>query len=157
MKIEKYLQQSPVFALYRAQGALIDHLQNLLKKNDLHLLQALILTALFFEDAEIRPRDLAKTFQVSNSTLSHALHGLEKRSLVIRSLHPSDARGYLIHTTGVGKKKALTLVKLFDKIQEELETQMGVRSFRDFVRTLDKLISVYRLAFSQTGRLSSFD
>ncbi|MCB0411206.1 MAG: MarR family transcriptional regulator [Bdellovibrionales bacterium] len=148
MKIEKYLSQSPIFALYRTQGALIDNLQRVLMKEDVHLLQGLILTALFFEERDVRPFEISSAFQVSKSNLSHALRGLEKKGFLKRSMHSTDARGYLFNLTSQGKKKALNLVKLFDEIQDELEKKMGVRSFRDFVQNLETLIKVYNSRFS---------
>src|SRR5882724_3106522 len=95
MRIRKYLSQSPVFALYQAQGSLIEHIQDRLSKEDVHLLQGLLLTSLFFEEREVRPLELAKEFGVSKSNLSHAMRDLEKKGFIKRNMHGSDARGYL--------------------------------------------------------------
>ncbi len=144
MKINNFLAESPIFALYQAQGHLINHLQNELQKHDVHLIQGLILTALFFEDREVRPKELSKTFQMTPSNLSHLLRDLEKKELVKRSMHESDARGYVFTLTAAGKKKSLSLIKIFDTIQTKLEKKVGVKSFKDFVNKITKVTNAYQ-------------
>lgn len=150
MKIEHYLAESPVFALYRAQSLLVDTLQRELAKEGVHFLQGLILTACFFESKELRPRDFAQVFRVSNSNLSHALRDLERKKYLRRSLHREDARGYLFQITPHGRKKALSLMSMFNAIQSEMEVSLGVRSFRDFVAQLDAMTNVVRERYPST-------
>ncbi len=148
MKIQKYLSQSPIFALYQTQGSLIDHLQRTLSKQGVHLLQGLILTACFFEATPVRPYQLVLTFRVSKSNLSHSLRGLEKKGFLKRFMVTADARGYDFQLTPQGKKKALTLIKIFNEIQEKMEMKMGVHSFNDFVQSLEKLTKIYHLTIN---------
>jgi DNA-binding MarR family transcriptional regulator len=147
MRIRKYLSQSPVFALYQAQGSLIEHIQDRLSKEGVHLLQGLLLTAIFFEEKEVRPMELLKEFKVSKSNLSHAMRDMEKKGFLKRTMHESDARGYLFSLSNLGRKKATGLIKIFDEVQDELEKGIGVRSVKDFVQNVTEVVLTYDSKF----------
>lgn len=144
MKIRKFLSESPVFALYQANSLVIEPMQSRLANYDVHLLQGLILTAFFFEDREVRPRELFSVFKVSKSNLSHALRSLERKGLVKRTTQAKDARGYWFSLTAVGRKKALLLVKDFDEIENLLEKTVGKKAINQFVNTTIRIRSVYQ-------------
>lgn len=139
MKIEKFLSQSPIFALYAANSHVVDTFQARLAGHDVHLLQGLILTAMLFEERPLRPSELIRSFAVENSTLSHALRGLEKKSWIRRDLHHLDARGYVFSLSPAGKRKAVALVKEFDLAQNELERGLGARRIREIVEDIGRL------------------
>ncbi len=92
---------------------------------DVHFIQALILTGLFFEDKPTQPSQLAKVLKVGRSNISHCLRDLEKKQLIERSIHRSDARAYLIELTKNGRRKASKLIRLFDFAQEKMEARGG--------------------------------
>jgi DNA-binding MarR family transcriptional regulator len=142
MKIAAFLSESPVFAIYQAQE-MLDAFQKQLEGYNVHFLQALILTALFFEDREVRPKEFQKEFGVTNSSLSHALRDLERKALVKRALHSSDARGYLFSLTPLGRKRAQALINVFDRVQSGLEKLTKVRSFRAFVAEIQSIVESY--------------
>lgn len=142
MKIRKYLTQSPIFALYRAQNLVVERFQQKLKRNDVHLLQGLILTAIFFEDKEVRPFELQSALKVEKSNLSHALRGLERKGLIKRSMHSSDARGYIFSLTPAGRKSTLDLIKEFDKIQGQIEGQLGKKT-SEIIAGVQELVSAF--------------
>ncbi|HEY8270006.1 MAG TPA: winged helix DNA-binding protein [Pseudobdellovibrionaceae bacterium] len=144
MKINKFIAQSPIFALYRGNSLLVEPFQMRLAKEGVHLLQGLILTALFFEEREVRPFELAKAFQVSKSNLSHSLRSLEKKGWLKRAMHSEDARGYLFSLTASGKKKALILIKSFDEVEGELEKKIGTKNTKEFVNVLNQFVTDYR-------------
>lgn len=126
MKISKYLEQSPVFAINSAYEATIPALNRRLKKEDVNLLQGLVLTALFFEGkSDITPSMLAEQFQTSRGNMSHILSHLEYRGWIKRILDPKDARKFYIELKPDGKKKALSLIKIYDLIQDLFEKELG--------------------------------
>lgn len=143
MKINRFINQSPIYSLYHAQCQILEPLQRQLSSHDVHFLQGLILTAIFFEEREVRPLELQKVFGVEASNLSHSLRGLEKRGFLKRSIHPQDARGYLFSLTPNGKKKTLTLIKEFDGIQDKIEQLLGVKKTKDIVDGILQLISSF--------------
>jgi DNA-binding MarR family transcriptional regulator len=149
MKIKKFLSQSPIFAMYQAQSQVLEVFQDHLGRHDVHLLQGLILTALFFEDKEVRPLDLRAVFNTEASNLSHSLRGLEKKGFVKRSMHPTDARGYLFGLTPSGKKKALLLMKDFDAIQDGFEKVIGIKRTREIVEGQQSLTQLFSKNFPQ--------
>ncbi len=92
----------------------------------------------------MRPFELSRDFQVERSTISHAIRGLEKKGWLKRVIHPTDARGYMLSLSPSGKKKAMTLVKIFDQAQESLEENFGTRKLREAVDSINALRKCYR-------------
>jgi DNA-binding MarR family transcriptional regulator len=126
MKISKYLQQSPVFAINSAYEAIIPNLNNRLKKEGVNLLQGLVLTALFFEgSSDLTPSTLANQFKTSRGNMSHIISHLEYKGWVRRNLDPQDARKFYIELKPEGRRKALSLIKIYDSIQEHFEKELG--------------------------------
>lgn len=144
MKIKSYLTQSPIFALYRAQNLIILRFQKKLKKHQVHLIQGLILTSMFFEDRDVRPLELQNVLRVEKSNLSHALRGLEKKKLIKRSMHPKDARGYLFQLTSSGKSTALDLIKDFDFIQNTFEEKLGQKKSVEIIQAINDLTEIVK-------------
>jgi DNA-binding MarR family transcriptional regulator len=151
MKIKKFIAQSPIVALYRGNTLLIEPFQIRLAKEGVHLLQGLILTALFFEDQEVRPFELANILQVSKSNLSHSLRSLEKKGWIERGIHSQDARGYLFSLTSTGKKKAVVLIRIFDEAEEVIERNIGRKETKDFVNIVNMFITNSRNTFPNFG------
>src|SRR5271168_1477774 len=122
MRIQKFLDSSPLFNLSLAYDEIIGDFQVRLAKEEVHLLQALILTGLFFEEKPVRPTELAKTFSAAKSNMSHALRALERKGLVERkTATEEDARAYFFSLTKEGKKKVPKLIKIFDSTQDQIE------------------------------------
>ena len=125
MKIQRFLQSSPLFALHRVYAQAIGDFQRTLSTEGVHFVEALILTGLFFEEASVRPSTLADTFACGRPNVSHAIRSLEASGWVERANHGSDARGYMISITRLGRKKAQKLIHLFDIEQARLESIGG--------------------------------
>jgi DNA-binding MarR family transcriptional regulator len=125
MRIEKFLEQSAIFNLSVAYDEIIGDFQKKLAKEQVHLLQAFILTGLFFEDKPVRPTVLAASFSASKSNISHSLRSLERRLLIERKSSDEDARAYFFTLTKEGKKKVPRLIKIFDSVQNKLEAEVG--------------------------------
>lgn len=121
MRIQKFLDSSPLFNLSIAYDEIIGDFQKRLSAENVHFLQALTLTGLFFEERPVRPTELAKAFSSSKSNMSHALRDLEKKGLVERKISQGDARAYFFSLTKDGKKKVPKLVKIFDSTQDQIE------------------------------------
>ncbi|OFZ31111.1 MAG: hypothetical protein A2622_00470 [Bdellovibrionales bacterium RIFCSPHIGHO2_01_FULL_40_29] len=144
MKIKSYLQQSPIFSLNAAYEAVIPKLNKQLKSDHLNLLQGLVLTALFFEDRfDINPSYLAEVFQTSRGNMSHILSDLEYRGYIKRVLNEKDARGFKIELKADGRKKALSLIKFFDRLQNIFEKNLGLSKCQNTVDGLHSISEVF--------------
>jgi DNA-binding MarR family transcriptional regulator len=139
MRIQKFLDESPIFNLSVAYDEIIGDFQKRLAQEQVHLLQALVLTGLFFEDKPVRPTMLAKTFSASKSNMSHALRSLEKAGLVERNISTGDARAYFFSLTKDGKKKVPRLIKIFDSSQNKIETAVGGKRINPTLKIFRKL------------------
>lgn len=140
MRIQKFLSESPLFSLYVAYDQVLRDFQEKLAAENVHFIQALIITGLFFEDRAVRPSEFAHVLKVSRSNVSHALRDLEKKQIIDRSTDTKDARAYYISLTRAGKRMAPRLVKLFDLTQNEIETAGG----KALNPQLKKFIETYR-------------
>jgi DNA-binding MarR family transcriptional regulator len=137
MKIKKYLEQSPVFSINAAYERIIPRLNRQLKEENLNLLQGLVLTALFFEQQkEVSPSQLADLFQTSRGNMSHILSHLEAKGWVKRVVHDKDARQFQIELKADGRKKALSLIRFYDQLQESFEKELGVQDCQRIVKGL---------------------
>lgn len=144
MKIKKYLQQSPIFALNTAYESVIPKLNKQMKSDQLNLLQGLVLTALLFEErSDINPSYLALIFQTSRGNMSHILSDLEYRGYVKRVVSDKDARGFNIELKTEGKKKALTLIKFYDRLQNLFEKNLGLNNCQKTVDGLHMISEVF--------------
>lgn len=137
MRIQNYLEQSPIFAISVAYQTIIPKINQRLNEDGFNLLQGLLLTALLFDEREsVNPSRLAEVFQSSRGNISHILSDLEYRGLVRRLVNTQDARSFKIELKAEGRKKALSLIKFFDQIQDQLEKELGVQGCR---RTVDSI------------------
>lgn len=145
MKIKKYLEQSPLFAINAATESLISPLNAQLRKEGLNLLQGLVLTALFFEDRrDVTPSQLADLFQTSRGNMSHIISHLEDKGWVKRGMSDRDARRFHLELKAEGRKRALFLIKFFDKIQTLFEREMGVTNCQKIVEGVQRSSEIYR-------------
>lgn len=143
MKISKYLEQSPVFAINRAYEALIPGLNRRLKKENVNLLQGLVLTALFFEErADLTPSQLAGLFKTTRANMSHIISHLEYQGWVRRNLDPRDARKFYIELRPEGRRKALVLIKIYDQIQSHFEEQLGAAACQKMTLGVQRLAAM---------------
>jgi DNA-binding MarR family transcriptional regulator len=146
MKIKKYLELSPVFALNAVYENVIPKINKKLKSDQLNLLQALLLTALLFEtEKEVTPSQLAEVFQTSRGNISHIISELEYRGWVKRVVNSKDARGFKIELKPEGKRKALTLIKFFDRLQDLFEKKMGIQNCRYTIAGIFQISEVYKV------------
>ncbi len=152
MKIKKYLQQSPIFALNTAYESIIPKLNKQLKSEELNLLQGLVLTGLLFEErTDINPSQLAEIFQTSRGNMSHILSGLEYRGYIKRVLNEKDARSFKIELKFEGKRKALSLIKFYDRLQAVFEKGLGSLNCQ---KTVDGLYSISEI-FDKANKAKS--
>jgi len=144
MKIEKFLDASVVFNLFIAHDEVIGDIQSRLASDGLHLLEALIITGLFFEERQMRPSELATTFRASRSNMSHALRGLEKKGLIERKTSTEDARAYFFNLTKDGKKQAAKLIKVFDATQDHFDKAFVSKKINQSLRAFRKVYETVR-------------
>jgi DNA-binding MarR family transcriptional regulator len=145
MKIKKYLEQSPLFIIQLAYENIVSNLNRELKSENLNLLQAFVLTALFFEDREdVTPSQLADLFQTTRGNISHIISHLEAYGWVKRSVNKSDARHFHLTLKAEGRKKTLNLIKIFDRIQDRFENEIGIYRNRKAIENIQLWIQIFK-------------
>jgi DNA-binding MarR family transcriptional regulator len=126
MRIEAFLEQSPMFCVSLAARRFDALTTRLLEADGLNFLEALILATLFFESpAQVKPSQLAEVFGTTRGNVSHCISSMEAKGLVQRKIDPQDARAYHLALKPAGKRTAIRVIGALDKIQREFESEVG--------------------------------
>jgi len=140
MRINAFLNESPMFAVSRAARRFEALAGRALKADDLSFLEGLALAALFFEAPRpVKPSHLAETFGTTRGNVSHCVSSLEGKGLLQRKIDPEDARVFLLTLKPQGKRAALRVIGAFDRLQKEFEGEIGKAALGEMLRAIRKL------------------
>jgi DNA-binding MarR family transcriptional regulator len=127
MRIESFLSQSPVFQASRIARRMEASLNLVLRDEGVTFFEALVLAAIFFEKkGAIKPSALAETFQTTRGNVSHCISSLEAKGLVRRRIDPEDARALRLVLQPTGRRRAVRVVGILDRMQRHFEETVGV-------------------------------
>jgi DNA-binding MarR family transcriptional regulator len=140
MRIDAFLDESPLFAVNRAARRFESLTTQVLSPDSLGFLEGLVLAAMFFEAPRlVKPSQLAETFGTTRGNVSHCVSSLEAKGLLQRKIDPEDARAYLLTLKPQGKKCALRVIAAFDKLQKEFEEEVGKTALGNMLKSIRKL------------------
>ncbi len=140
MRIDAFLQESPMFAVSRAARRFESMAARVLAADSLGFLEGLVLAAIFFDEPSLAtPSQLAETFGTTRGNVSHCISSLEAKGLLQRMIDPADARSYQLALKPQGKKSALRVIRAFDKLQAAFEKEVGKTVLRETLATIRKL------------------
>ena len=126
MRIEAFLRQSPIVQASRMARRMEASLNLVLKDEEVTVFEALVLAAIFFEKrGEIKPSALAETFQTTRGNVSHCISSLEAKGLVKRKIDAEDARAVQLVLRPQGRKRAVRVVGILDRMQRRFEDGIG--------------------------------
>jgi DNA-binding MarR family transcriptional regulator len=129
MRIESFLQQSPVFQASRTARRMEASLNTILRGEGLTFFESLVLAAIFFEKkGGIKPSVLAETFQTTRGNVSHCISSLEVKGLVRRRIDAHDARALQLVLQPAGRRRAARVVGILDRIQRRFEESVGIEN-----------------------------
>jgi len=140
MRIDAFLEQSPMFAVNLAARRFESLTAQVLVADGLGFLEGLILAAMFFEAPKlVKPSQLAETFGTTRGNISHSVSSLEGKGLLLRKIDAEDARAYLLMLKPQGKRCAVRVIGAFDKLQSEFEQEIGKTALAEMLKSLRKL------------------
>jgi DNA-binding MarR family transcriptional regulator len=140
MRIDVFLHESPMFAINRAARRFDSVAAQALASDGLGFLEGLVLAAIFFDAPEsARPSQLAETFGTTRGNVSHCISSLEAKGLLQRRIDPSDARSYLLALKPQGKRCALRVIRVFDRLQAAFEKEIGKSALGETLKIIRKL------------------
>jgi len=140
MRIDVFLHESPMFAINRAARRFDSVAAQALASDGLGFLEGLVLAAIFFDAPEsARPSQLAETFGTTRGNVSHCISSLEAKGLLQRRIDPSDARSYLLALKPQGKRCALRVIRVFDRLQAACEKEIGKSALGETLKIIRKL------------------
>ena len=156
MRIESFLQQSPVFQASRTARRMEASLNAILRSEGVTFFESLVLAAIFFEKkGGIKPSALAETFQTTRGNISHCISSLEAKGLVRRRIDPDDARAFQLMLQPAGRKRAVRVVGILDRMQRHFEGSMGMEKLETMLGQMgvvEQLCSRLALASLETKR-----
>jgi DNA-binding MarR family transcriptional regulator len=140
MRIDAFLQESPMFAVNRAARRFEALAAQVFADDNLNFLEGLVLAAMFFEAPRpVRPSQLAETFATTRGNVSHCVSSLEAKGLLQRKIDTEDARAYQLTLKPQGKRCAMRVIGAFDKLQKEFEREAGKTALGEALKALRKL------------------
>src|ERR1022692_354074 len=144
MRIDAFLNESPMFAVNRAARRFESLTTQVLADDSLGFLEGLVLAAIFFEAPRpVRPSQLAETFGTTRGNVSHCVSSLEAKGLLQRKIDPGDARAYLLTLKPQGRRCALRVIGAFDKLQKEFEDEIGKTALSEMLKAIRKLEAMF--------------
>src|SRR5271166_1037736 len=140
MRIDAFLNESPMFAVNRAARRFESLASQALGADSLNFLEGMVLAAVFFESPRrVMPSQLAETFGTTRGNVSHCISSLEAMGFIQRRIDPEDARAYQLTLKPQGKKCAVRVIGVFDKLQKEFEREVGKTALAETLKNLRKL------------------
>lgn len=140
MRIDAFLHESPMFAVNRAARRFESLAAQALAADGLNFLEGLVLSAMYFEaPLPVMPSQLAETFGTTRGNVSHCVSSLEAKGLLQRMIDPQDARAYHLTLKPQGKKCAVRVIGVFDKLQRKFEREVGKTALSEALKALRKL------------------
>ena len=141
MKIKNFVEKSMVSSLYMVTASFQNSLEVELSELGINYVEALILSSLIFENEKenIGPTRLANVLGIKKARSSQALTRLQKMGYVRRELSMSDSRRFQIVLQPLGRKRAMIVVKMFNKMEENLEDILGSTKATSIQKELRKL------------------
>ena len=126
MRIESFLQQSPIFQANRIARRMEASLNRVLEGEGLTFFESLVLAAIFFEKkGGVKPSYLAEAFQTTRGNVTHCISSLEAKGLVRRRIDGEDARSLQLVLQSAGRKRAVRVVGILDRMQRHFEERIG--------------------------------
>ena len=141
-----------MFAVNRAARRFESLAAQALAADSLNFLEGMTLAAIFFEAQPVKPSQLAETFGTTRGNVSHCLSTLEAKGLLQRKIDPEDARAYQLTLKPLGKKCAVRVIGVFDKLQREFERESGKAALSEMLKSLRKLESLCEEKQIASGR-----
>jgi DNA-binding MarR family transcriptional regulator len=146
MRIDAFLNESPMFAVNRAARRFDSLTTKVLAGDRLGFLEGLVLAAIFFEAPRpVKPSQLADTFGTTRGNVSHCVSSLEAKGLLLRKIDPRDARAFQITLKPHGKRCAMRVIGAFDRLQNDFEEEIGKASLREMLKVLRKLEALFAI------------
>jgi DNA-binding MarR family transcriptional regulator len=140
MRIESFLRQSPIFQASRIARRMESSLNFVLRNEGLTFFESLVLAAIFFEKkGGVKPSYLAETFQTTRGNVSHCISSLEAKGLVRRKIDAEDARALELILQPAGRKRAVRVVGIMDRMQRHFEERVGVEELQAMVSQMGVL------------------
>ena len=140
MRIDAFLHESPMFAVNRAARRFESLATQVFTVDSLSFLEGLVLAAMFFEAPRpVKPSQLAETFGTTRGNISHCVSSLEAKGLLQRRIDAEDARAYQLTLKPQGKKSAVRVIGVFDKLQKGFEQEVGKTVLSETLKSLRRL------------------
>ncbi len=131
MRIEAFLDESPLFEIYRVSRRLDTELQRILGPDAVSFFEALVLVSILFEEPRtVKPSRLAETFSTGRGNISNCISALEARGLVKRRIDPEDGRSIQLVLKPQGRKYAMQAIRSLDQLQKQFEKKIGMAQLR---------------------------
>jgi DNA-binding MarR family transcriptional regulator len=133
-----YLESLIGYNARRASLAVIEVFMQRMKVYDLRPVDFSVLS-LVTHNPGITSRQLCATLGIQPPNLVGMVYTLEKRGLITREAHPTDARAVGLHLTRAGKELAREAERTVAKLEAEAGSRLTPAEARTLMRLLRKI------------------
>ena len=127
--------------IYRAANTIRNHLeQTVLAPHDLTWTGWVVLWVVWIW-GDIETRHVAEEAGISKGTLTGVIGTLEKRGLLLRRVHPVDARRVLVALTPKGRKLMTTLFPIFNAEEARVTARLSTSAKTNLADSLRSIIA----------------
>ncbi len=140
MRIQTFLEQSPLFEVGRAARKFDSNLARILRAGDVTFFEAVVLISIFFEEPNAaKPSQIAETFSTTRGNVSHCISSLEAKGLLRRRIDPDDARGVQLLLKPQGRRCAMQAIRTLDQMQRQFEKKIGPTELKAALSVLNQV------------------
>lgn len=86
--------------------------------------------------------EIRRIFGLKGSTLTHRLDRLEANGLIVRHLHPTDRRSFLVELTDAGREVGARVREQLEALETQIAEQTGGEDLEGFANVMAAIAQV---------------
>jgi hypothetical protein len=140
MRIDAFLQQSPMFAVNKAARRFESLATEVFAADGLNFLEGLVLAAMYFEAPRpVKPSQLAETFANDAGQCEPLRFVARGHGFFAEKIDPEDARAYQLTLKPLGKKSAVRVIGVSTSCKGSFEREIGKTALGEMLKAIRKL------------------
>lgn len=99
----------------------------------------LSILGLLYQKSTLKQSELSRAIEVKPANMVALLDELERRRVIVRRPARTDRRSYAVQLTPAGRRVTQELIRLHQRLEQDLAAYLGQDEYRELLRLLRKL------------------
>jgi DNA-binding MarR family transcriptional regulator len=99
----------------------------------------LSILGLLYQKSPLKQSELSRAIDVKPANIVALLDELERRQVIVRRPASTDRRSYAVQLTPAGRKVTRELIRLHQRLEQDLAAHLGQDGYQELLRLLRKL------------------